>query len=94
MLRSRFRRSSLETPLAAIAAPGGIMKGSEVGYSSKTADLTVTLCCSDCGSCAALFWSGLSHHSLYKPATGERSREAVAKKWKEAREQLLNLHKQ
>lgn len=48
MLRSRFKRSSLRTPLAAIAAPGGTMGGSEVSYSSKTADLALTLRWPDC----------------------------------------------
>lgn len=94
MLRSRFRRSSLETPLAAIAAPGGTVKGSEVGHSSEATDLAVTPSCLDCGLCAALLWPGHSHHSLHKPTAGERRREAVAKKWKEASEELLNLCKQ
>lgn len=48
MLRSRFRRSSPRTPLAAIAAPGGTTGGSEVGHSSESPDLTVTLRWPDC----------------------------------------------
>lgn len=90
MLRSRFKRSSLRTPLAAIAVPGGTMGGVRGQLQFKNCwprfDSVLTWLC------AALLWPGLSHCSLYKPARGERRGEVgVAKKWKEAGVELLNL---
>lgn len=91
MLRSRFRRSSFGIPLAAITLPGGTMMGSEVGHSSETADLAVSLCWPDCVQLS----SGLGFliPALNKPVRGE-SGCGTTKKWKEAREELLNLLKQ
>lgn len=91
MLRSRFRRSSFGTPLAAIAAPGGTMKGSEVGHSSETADLAVTLWWPDCVQLS----SGVGF--LITPFINLREEKrggGVAKKWKDAQEELLSLRKQ
>ena len=92
MLRSRFRRSSFGTPLAAIAAPGGTMKGSEVGHSSETVDLSVTLCWPDCVQlCSVLGFLIAPFIDLWEEK--EVGGGGVAKKWKDAWEELLNLRK-
>lgn len=71
MLRSRFRRSSLGSLLAASPAPGGTM-GVVRGRTQfrkcwPRRDSTLTWLC------AALIRHWLFHHPLCKPAIGERS---------------------